>query len=89
MAVKYIFFLIDAAVQNAFALAKLTNESQTDIGRLRQTWIEKLGLDLIKQNAKIRYEIAAKEGFRGRKTKKIQNAEDFLKKVFFKRINKI
>jgi hypothetical protein len=70
-------------------LAKLTNESQTDIGRLRQTWIEKLGLDLIIQNAKIRYETAAKEGFSGRKTKQIQNAEDFLKKVFFKRINKI
>ena len=30
------FFMIDAAVQNAFALAKLTNEPKTDVSRLRQ-----------------------------------------------------
>jgi hypothetical protein len=40
-------FMIDVAVQNSFSLAKLTNESPTDLLRTRETWIEKLGLLLL------------------------------------------
>jgi len=35
--------MIDAAVQNGFSLAKLTNEPQINMYRLRECWIEKLG----------------------------------------------
>ena len=43
--------MINVAAQNAFSL-----ESQIDILRLRQNWLEKLGLDLIIENEKVRHD---------------------------------
>ena len=72
--------MIDAAVQNAYSLARLTNQGKTES---RETWIEKLGnfdlflfilikffsnfigLDLIKENIENRYKRAQMENWHG------------------------
>ena len=74
-------FLIDAAVQNAYALYKLQNKEPIDFARARQIQIEKLGLDLIKYNVQERYNIAEETQFSGNKFSQINNMKDFLKKV--------
>ena len=75
--------MIDAAAQNAFSLAKLTNESQIDILRLWQNWLEKLGLDLFNENAKVRHDRAVNENWFGRSLKHRENLEGFVEKVHF------
>ena len=50
-ALNVFYFMIDFSVQNAFSLSKLTNETQTDVARLRQNRIEILGLELTIENA--------------------------------------
>ena len=80
------YYMIDVSVQNAFKLATLTNETPKDILRLRQTWIEKLGLDLILKNVEKRHESAVKEKWKGRSLKHRQNLEEFLEKVKFELI---
>ncbi len=75
--------MIDAAVQNAFSLAKLTNEPQINMYRLRECWIEKLGLDLIIDNVQSRYDQAVAENWSGRRSKHRQNLVEFLEKVNF------
>jgi hypothetical protein len=49
--------------------------------RLRQAWIEKLGLDLIIENAKNRYDIAVSQNWLGRILKMRFQLEEFLKQV--------
>jgi hypothetical protein len=75
--------MIDVAAQNAFSLAKMTNDPQNDVLRLRQNWLEKLGLDLITENTKDRYDRADKENLLGRSLKHRENLEEFLAKVQF------
>jgi hypothetical protein len=75
--------MINAAVQNAFSLAKLTNEPQINMYRLRECWIEKLGLDLIIDSVQSRYDQAVAENWSGRRSKHSQNLVEFLEKVNF------
>jgi hypothetical protein len=52
--------MVDASVQNAISLAKLTNEP-TNILRLRENMIEQLGLDLIIENVENRYKFRTRK----------------------------
>jgi hypothetical protein len=72
--------MVDASVQNAISLAKLTNEP-TNILRLRENMIEQLGLDLIIDNVESRYKKAEQENWHGRTIKHRHNIEEFLEKV--------
>jgi hypothetical protein len=74
--------MIDVSVQNAFALVKLTYFESNNNLRLRLTWIEKLGLDLIITNAKRRYDVAAKQNWKHRNLKHRLLLEEFFQKVF-------
>lgn len=74
-------FLVDAAAQNAFALFKIHNIDPIDLLRERQNQIEKLGIELITANIKIRYDLVEKNKFRYSKSNKVEILKDFLEKV--------